>query len=200
MKSHVITIALFTFIATCTVPAAAEQPVILPVEEGWVNGASNAPWSRKNPDTLGARRRSTDTAWATYLMFELPDDVASLAGRNLVLQFAKPENGELESKGTFSLFGSTEAHWIADSLNAQNAPAWDESVFDVGDDAVMLASQVIYNPGTEELSFPIDGDFLEFCRENAGRTVTLVITKEGHWRTSIFHSNRGNPEAGPRIR
>lgn len=201
MKFRIIT-ALFTCFTcfTCATPVFAEQPDLLPVEEGWVNGASNATWSKTNPDILGVRNKGTENAWATYLMFDLPSDIEPLIGRNLVLQFATTEGREPESVGAYSLFGATEAHWFADSLNAQNAPAWDELVFDVGDDAVMLASEKIHNEWTEELTFPLEGDFIDFCREHAGRTVTLIITKHEALRSSAFHSNRGNPELGPRIR
>jgi len=199
MKYRILTIVLFACLATCVASPATEKPDIMPVEEGWVNAASNGKWSDKEPMVLNVRAQGTEKAWATYLMFELPKDADSLAGRKLILQFTKNEKGELQNtNGVFSLFGIAVAQWTAKSLNAQNAPAWDAVAFNVKDEATKIASNNVDSPSIEQIAFPIEGAFLEFCRKNAEKKVTLIITKVG--RSSACHSNRGSPEGGPRIR
>ena len=196
-------LALLIALSSTINPALAENADLLPVDEGWINGESDGTWSKSKPDTLGVRWAGRPGAWVAYLKFQLPEDMNTLSNRELVLQFANAEDeggGDgLQNNGTYKLLGVTGGNWSSETLNAKNAPAWNTAAFQFDDEALPLDVRLLKSTETRELSFPLDGKFLSFCRENAGKTITLIIAKETG-RSSAFHSNRGNPEAGPRIR
>jgi hypothetical protein len=199
LKISLPMVAFLSLITGWHMAACAQKEYIMPVEEGWVNADSEAEWSRRSPNFLGVRNLGRQNAWVTYLMFKIPEDASSLQGRNLHLWFINSDDLAERNAGVYTLYGSTLTHWTSTTLNAFNAPAWNFTEFNILDSAEMLDVQIVADPSADDLVYSLEGDFLRFLSDNAGREVTLIITKEGNARTATFHSNRGNHAKGPRI-
>lgn len=194
----ITTLFLSCALAWATPSSAEETATLSPVFEGWINSGANEAgrWSIARPDALGCRNRGSDTAWATYLGFELPAVLPDGGGEGPILRLTQMSPRSHEQR--FWLYGLADLPWMPETLRAVDAPAWDAEADDIEAEAAELLAEAVGLPGEPVVAFGPDERLSRFLEANAGGEVTLILVADDG--STFFHSTEGDAEKGPVLR
>ena len=185
MKNTILTTILF--LSFCHL-VHAETIKIKPITEGFISGQGTGTFSLKVKEKLMTRSLGRNKVMATFILFEIPQYISEIQTATLFLEVIRARN-EL-----FTLYATSDAGWMAETLSSQTAPGWNVDENNVNNRQCIEIG--IMQPYDNILEIPLNKSSFTFLNQNLGKDVTFILVSNGS-NTSSFHSSAAGEDKGP---